>query len=103
MKPTQEYENGARSFAAEDDDFMTCAFKKYMNPQGLFTRYDALGAAQEIIGTWMHMSQMEVNDYLAGGLFDAAYDHYDIGKNGQIAFGEMYGLIKTIYSASAKK
>ena len=97
MVPTQKEENGARSIAAEDDDFMNCTFKKYANKQGLFSRYDALGAANEIIGTWKHLSNMQVNDYMANGKFDKAYDQFDPNGNGLIAFGEMYRLIKILY------
>ena len=97
MLPTQKEENGVRTIAAADDEFEACTFKKYANKQGLFSRYDALGAAQEIIGTWKHLSTIQINDYMAGGKFDLAYDSYDVGGNGLIAFGEMYGLIQKLY------
>ena len=72
-------------------------FKKYANKQGLFSRYDALGAAQEIIGTWKHLSTVQINDYMGNGKFDKAYDQFDPNGNGLIAFGEMYRLIQILY------
>ena len=97
MVPTQQEENGTRTIAAADDEFQTCTFQKYQNKQGLFSRYDALGAAQEIIGTWKHLSNIQINDYMENGKFDKAYDQFDVNKNGLIAFGEMYRLIQVLY------
>ena len=57
MKPTQKEENGVRTIAADDDDFEKCTFDKYAN-KGLLTREDALGASQEIISQWKHLSPM---------------------------------------------
>ena len=97
MVPTQQEEDGTRTIAAADDDFENCTFKKYANKQGLFSRYDALGAAQEIIGTWKHLSTVQINDYMGNGKFDKAYDQFDPNGNGLIAFGEMYRLIQILY------
>ena len=40
---------------------------------------------------------MQTNEYLSGK-FDKAFDHFDILKNGKVAFNEMYELIKRVYT-----
>ena len=97
MKPTQMEENGARSPKAEEDEYQESVFRKYGDAQGLFSRQAALGAVQEIIGKWKHLSAAQTNRFLKS-TFDEAFESYDVNKNRQIAYDEMFGLVQYIYS-----
>ena len=97
MKPTQQEENGVRSYKAEQDEFQASVFNKYVDAQGLFDRPAALGAVQEVISKWKHLSAAQTNRFLRG-TFDEAFDQYDVNDNKKISLDEMYGLIKYIYT-----
>ena len=98
MKPTQEEENGARSDAAATDEFEGTVFKKYADSNGILDRSAALGAVQEIVAKWDHLSPAQTNYYLRKR-FDRAYDDFSLsGKTDKpVSVDEMYGLVNQVY------
>ena len=96
MKPTQEEENGVRSSAATDDDFLAVVFSKYQDENGNMDRPQAYGAAAEVLGSWMHKSSAQMNKIMSFE-FDQKFNDLDPNNNKKIAVDEMYGLIRELY------
>ena len=97
MKPTQLEEDGTRSFAATDDDFLACTFNKFQDERGLLDRSSAYGAAHEVVRKWNHLSPEQANMYLSHR-FDQQFDKLDPNKNKFISVDEMYGLVRDLYA-----
>ena len=62
MKPTQlEADDGSRSTAATDDDFLACTFNKFADEDGMFDKNAAMGAVVEIMKEWKYHSNPRIS------------------------------------------
>ena len=95
MKPTQLEEDGSRSSAAAEDDFLACTFNKYADGRGLLNKSDAWGAARDVLAKFRHVPRWEAEKLLAQN-FDQVWDHFAPNKRQYVSSDEMYRVVSDL-------